>query len=425
MRILHVVGSLNPREGGPSEGLRQFAQELMTVFDDEVEIACLDEPGADWLENFPCRIHALGPGLMNYRFTLRLVPWLREHATKYDAIIANGIWQYTSFAVWFALRNTGTPYFVYPHGMLDPWFKQTYPIKHLKKWLYWPWGEYRVLRDARAVFFTCEEERRLARESFWLYRCNERVVGYGTAAPAGNPDQQRELFLNAYPHLRGKRILLFLSRIHEKKGLDLLIRAFADVLQSTIDHEPFASAVSAPLHLVIAGPCADPAYLESLKQLAERQLSAFGIPHSATPDSAASSFDLPASTFPLTFLPMLRGDVKWGAFHAADAFVLPSHQENFGMAVAEALACGVPVLISNKVNIWREIEADGAGLVAEATVEGTSSLLRRWFDTSERERADMHIAASVCFRARFAIQAAAQSLLGAIQECLSGEQPPT
>ena len=73
-----------------------------------------------------------------------------------------------------SLRKQGfhTPaYFVFTHGMLDPWFKRTYPLKHLKKWLYWPWAEYRVLRDAQAVLFTCEEERILARQSFWLYKC--------------------------------------------------------------------------------------------------------------------------------------------------------------------------------------------------------------------------------------------------------------
>ena len=71
---------------------------------------------------------------------------------------------------------------------------------------------------------------------------------------------------------------------------------------------------------------------------------------------------------------MLQGDLKWGAFHASDAFVLPSHQENFGIAVAEALGCGLPALISDKVNIWREVEADGAGFVAHGYVEGTPGI---------------------------------------------------
>ena len=102
-----------------------------------------------------------------------------------------------------------TPYFVFPHGMLDPWFKRTYPLKHLKKLLYWPWAEYRVLRDAAAVLFTSEEERRLARESFWPYRCNEVVVNYGTAAPEIDLASAREDFFGSFPQLRGQAVPAF------------------------------------------------------------------------------------------------------------------------------------------------------------------------------------------------------------------------
>ncbi|MEB0151131.1 glycosyltransferase, partial [Pseudomonas sp. CCC2.2] len=82
---------------------------------------------------------------------------------------------------WRALAKKKIPYFIFTHGMLDPWFKKNYPLKHLKKWLYWTWGEYRVLRDAKAVLFTCEEEKILARQSFWLYKANEVVTAFGTA----------------------------------------------------------------------------------------------------------------------------------------------------------------------------------------------------------------------------------------------------
>src|SRR5439155_8804732 len=142
-----------------------------------------------------------GPVKTKYGYNTKLLPWLRTHADRYDAMIINGLWQYNSFAVWRVLHKKSVPYFVFPHGMLDPWFKRTYPLKHIKKWLYWPWAEYRVLRDARAVFFTCEEERRLARQSFWLYKCNEVVINYGTSAPTGNSEHQRELFFEKFPHL--------------------------------------------------------------------------------------------------------------------------------------------------------------------------------------------------------------------------------
>lgn len=93
-------------------------------------------------------------------------------------MIIHGIWHCRALATWRALRGTGIPYFVFTHVMLDPWFKCTYPLKHLKKWVYWPWDDYRVLRDATAVMVTTEQERLLARQSFWLYKSNELVLGY-------------------------------------------------------------------------------------------------------------------------------------------------------------------------------------------------------------------------------------------------------
>ena len=102
---------------------------------------------------------------------------------------------------------------------------------------------------------------------------------------------------------------------------------------------------------------------------------------------------------------MLRGEVKYGALASAEAFVLPSHQENFGVAVVEALACGTPVLISDKVNIWREVKLGGAAVVEADTLEGTTRLLERWFALPSSEREAMAAAALPLFRERFDIGA--------------------
>jgi glycosyltransferase involved in cell wall biosynthesis len=266
--------------------------------------------------------------------------------------------------------------------MLDPWFKQKYPLKHLKKWLYWPWGEYRVLRDAKAVLFTCEEERLLARKSFWLYKCNEAVVSLGIDAPPGDENAQRELFFNKFPELRGKRLILFLGRIHPKKGCDLLIKAFAQPAKE----EPL-------LHLVIAGPD-QVGWQGKLQKLSQKLRISDRI----------------------TWTGMLSGDLKCGAVHSSEVFILPSHQENFGIAVAEALACGVPVLISNKVNIWREIKAAGAGLVARDDLQGTAELLAKWIAMPHNEQQTMRQKAKTCFLERFEIHKAVKSLLEVIKK---------
>ena len=117
----------------------------------------------------------------------------------------------------------------------------------------------------------------------------------------------------------------------------------------------------------------------------------------------------------VTWTGMLEGDLKWGAFRAAEVFVLPSHQENFGMAVAEAMACECPVLISNKVNIWREIQADGAGLIAEDNLEGTISLLTQWLSKSPDEQKEMRQNAQRCFYERFELTRSLKKLAGIFQ----------
>src|SRR5205823_7688712 len=205
------------------------------------------------------------------------------------------------------------------------------------------------------------------------------VVSYGTAAPDVDLAQAREDFFGAFPKLRDKQLLLFLGRLHEKKGCDLIIESLATIPDPMI-------------RLVIAGPCADENYLARLHALAAH-----------TADRTM-------------FAGMLRGNLKWGAFAAAEAFVMPSHQENFGIAVAGALACGTPVLISNKVNIWREIVNDGAGFADEDDRAGVTRLIERWMGASAAEREAMRSNARRCFERRFQIDGAIDSLLRVLAE---------
>jgi glycosyltransferase involved in cell wall biosynthesis len=381
VRLLHILSSVNPDGGGPTEGVRQRGIRL-TEMGHTVEVVSLDDVAEPFVREFPLTVHALGPARGSYRYSDKLVPWLMRHARDYDAVVVNGMWQYHSFGAWRALRKLRVPYFVFTHGMLDPWFKTTYPLKHFKKWLYWPWADYRVLRDAQAVLFTSEEELLQARKSFWLYRATEQVIAYGTRTPPDDAAGLREKFLVANPELRGRRLLLFLSRIHEKKGCDLLLQAFARV-----------AAVEPDLHLVLAGPD-QTGWVARLQALAEEQGIAGRV----------------------TWPGMLRNDMKWGAFYAAEAFVLPSHQENFGIAVAEALGCGLPALISDKVNIWREVESSGAGLVAPDTLAGTRELLEQWLALAPERRAAMGAAARELFMRRFTVDAMANGLLDVVNQ---------
>lgn len=375
MRILHVIGSLSPADGGPPEAVRQLARAYLSIGVD-IEVVCQDSPAAPFLAGHSYPVHALGERWLG-RFGLspRLWRWLHRNASRFDGIVMNGIWIFPDVAVRSAARSAGTPYAVFPHGALDPWFNKKYPLKHIKKILYWPF-QYPVLRDARAVLFTTATERDLALTSFRPNRWNSLPVSYGISEPEGNPSLQIETFLTSAPRLRGRRYLLFMSRLHEKKGCDLLLHAFTRL------------AFEFPqVDLVVAGP--DQVGLQAkLLQIAAQT-------------GLADRVHWPG---------MLTGDRKWGALRAADAFVLPSHQENFGIVVAESLAAGRPVLISNQVNIWPDVIADGAGLVDDDTLAGTERLLRRWLELPTTERDAIAARAWPTFASRYSMKNAALTI---------------
>ncbi len=382
LKILQLVHTLDPSVGGVAASVLALSRGLARR-GHKLDIVVLDDSASPWLADIALPIHALGAGLTSYRYSSKLLPWLKKQGGDYDRVIVNGIWQYLSFAAWRRYAGSSIPYYVFPHGMLDPWFKETFPLKHLKKWLYWPWAEYRVLRNAAAVIFTSEEERSQARKSFWLYRCREKVSPLGVEAPPISSNAKSE-FLSRYPQLQNTRIFLFLGRLHPKKGCDMLLEAFAQMRSND------------SISLILAGP--DQVGWESDLR---RQVTRLHL------------------TNRVVFTGMLEGSMKQGAFANAEAFVLPSHQENFGISVVEALAARVPVLISNRVNIWPEIEADRAGYVESDDLAGTTRLLQRWIDTAPAEREMVRENARRCFEQRFEIDRAVESLLQILNE------PPT
>ena len=249
MKILHVTCSVDPALGGLSACVRWVTPKL-TSMGHPSEIVCLDDPAAPFLAAIQAPVHAMGPARLGYA-------WLENEAHRFDAVVVHGLWQYHGLAVYRALKRPGSPpFFGFPHGMLDPWFKHHYPLKHLKKSLYWWLAERRNLRRAAAVLFTCEEERRLARDSFPGSTYTERVVAYGTAQPPEPSTAQREAFLQRVPELRGRPFWLFLGRIHEKKGVDILLDAYGRLAKQ---------GATLP-YLVIAGPCAEADYLLELQK---------------------------------------------------------------------------------------------------------------------------------------------------------------
>jgi glycosyltransferase involved in cell wall biosynthesis len=386
MHILHIIATLDPKTGGTTETVRVLLSHKSE--DSTSEVVTLDDPAAPFLAAIPSPVHALGPVTSIYSYSRKLQPWLIANRDRFDGVVVHGMWQYIGLSVRRTMRGR-VPYVVFTHGMLDPYFKRAFPLKHMKKWVYWLPVEYWVLRDAYRVLFTCEAEMRLAEQSFWLQRWNGYVVPFGTAPPADEAEKQKGAFFAICPAARNRRFLLFLGRIHPKKGCNLLIDAFVKVASRDPD-----------LDLVMAGP--DP---QRWRAELELPAKAAGMAHR------------------IHWPGMLHGDAKWGAFRAAEAFVLPSHQENFGIAVAEALACGKPVLLSDKVNIAAEIAADGAGWMEPDTAAGTERLLQHWIEMQPDARQAMAAKALDCFSSRYDMRENAKAVARLFEEAAADSAP--
>jgi len=374
MRILHIIRTISPEAGGPTEAIRMLIEHAPPGYTSEV--VTLDDPAEPFLATFPFKITALGSPKQSW-YAPAITRWLRANRDRFDGVMIHGLWEYTGVAVLRAIAGH-KPYVVFPHGMLDPYFKRRFPAKHAKKWIYWLLNEYWLLRSAYRVLFITQIEADLARQSFWPSQWTPMVMALGTEPPPHDPIVSIPAFYDLCQEVRGKPFLLFLGRIHPKKGPDLLLDAFTSAI----------AQANPDLHLVMAGPDSGNWSDELHKRV---EASGFGER--------------------VHWTGMLRGEPKWGAFAASEAFILTSHQENFGIAVAEALACGKPVLISDQVNIAAEIAADGAGLVEPDTLEGSRRLLQRWLALSAEERAAMSTQALRTFAARYDMRHNSEAIL--------------
>lgn len=396
---------MDPAQGGVAQAVRNTVPALARL-DVSNEVLSFDAPDAAFLgrDSFP--IHPIGPARGGYGYCSALQPWLAANLHRFDAVIAHGLWQHHCAGTWSAIarhrRGQGTSqgdvvavpsprFYVMPHGMLDPYF-QNAPgrrLKALRNTVFWKFIEARAVNGADGVLFTCAEELNLAREPFRPYRPQRELeVGLGIEAPPALHADMALAFSERCPDVTGRPYLLFLSRLHEKKGADLLIHAY---LRLRVTHPEQTLPA-----LVMAGPGLDTEYGRELQRLAASQSASLG-------DGKSDIY----------FPGMLSGNAKWGALYGCQAFVLPSHQENFGIAVVEAMACGRPVLITRQVNIWRECEP--GGLVAQDTEPGAYDLLTQWLALSPLQQQALGDAAHAAYRANFEVDEAARRLKEALQ----------
>ncbi len=351
MRVLHVISNLDPRAGGTTAAVGAIAEAQQAA---GLDVAVVSTSLSDFQSVTTDRLRSVGVDVTivephgRVRAARILRPILHDLIAQADVVHIHAVWEEIQHQAAAVARRLRKPYIFTPHGMLDPW---SMAQSRLKKLLYFELRLRRDLNLASAVHFTDEIERDHAR------RLNLKsspiveglIIDLSDFQPAPAPGQFRARFA---AQLGDRPIVLFMSRIHPKKGLDLLIPAFASI----------ANATNAML--VIGGPQAD-----GYQAVVEQMSRDYGI-HDR-----------------VIFPGMLNGTARATALVDADLFVLPSYQENFGVVVIEALAVGTPVIISDQVAIHRKITDSQSGEVVRTNVESLTAALLKWTNDPELRRA--------------------------------------
>lgn len=375
---------MDPASGGPAQGIRNnipFWEQRGII----PTILSFDNANAAFLEKGLSI--AIGPVKNPWAYVPKAMDWLLHHLCDYDVVLIHGLWLYNGYAVKKAvkqLKRLGKKVpkvFIMPHGMLDPYFQKAAErrLKAIRNVVYWHLIEKTVVNEADGVLFTCEEELQLAKTTFTGYRPKATYnVGYGIVPPPMFSSGQQVAFYSKCEAVVDRPYFLFLSRIHQKKGVDILLKAYASMCNYCTNH-----AILLP-DLVIAGPGMDTDYGSDLRAL---------------------QGEFPQLEGKVHYPGMLQGDAKWGALYGAELFVLPSHQENFGIAIVEAMACKTPVLITNRVNIWQEIAQGEGGIVVDDTVESVLSALQTWIGMNDQEKTEMGEQAYATYHSHFTAEA--------------------
>lgn len=349
MKVLHVASSIDLRDGGVAMALIGLASAQQLNGCDVTVVATqtsdIDDTGTGMLRKAQVQVEVIGPVQGSLRRHPQMFSTLTRLIANVQIVHIHGLWQEIEHQAAYISRQQRKPYLISPHGMLDPWCLSQ---SRLRKKAYMLWRQRKDLDAARALHFTTPTELELVSplklQPETIVETNGLDLSEFELLPG------KEEFRDRFPLVGGRRIVLFLSRLHHKKGLELLIPAFA------LCHQP-------EMVLVLAGPC-DESYLLQLKSLTRQH----GVENQ------------------VVFTGMLHGRERIAALVAAELFVLPSYQENFGLVVAESLAAGTAVVISDQVNIHEQISAAGVGGVVPLRIEAIAAEIGRWMGDDELRR---------------------------------------
>ncbi len=340
---LQVLPHLDPKYGGLSAVVPRLASQLLTQEHMQVHVAAFCAPeeerfaeGRQGLSLWPLSrsVWASNP---------KLKPAFEADVAHSSGVHIHGLWEGSTQLAAAAARKAGIPYIVSAHGMLDPWALAN---KRWKKLAYSALFEWKNVRGAACLHALTKAEA----SDYRRFGCKGPIAVIPNGVEA-DKNADPTYFLDTYPQAQGRKVVLFLGRIHFKKGVDLLVKAWSEIA----DQHPAAL-------LVLAGPDSE----ETLSKIQETV-------------GRANLQDR------VLFTGMLDAPMKWSALAAATCFVLPSYSEGLSVAVLEALSMGVPVILSAECHL-PQVAEHGAGWLVQTTTESVAQALEIALASSAEER---------------------------------------
>jgi len=353
LKVLHVIPYYFPAFdfGGPVTLVHYLNKALVnknidvTVFTTDVGIENIVENNSEVIVDGVKVNYFKHKGFLKFlsrsgwNLSFELIDSLKKRLRQFDVIHISEVWSYSAaFASYYSLKYK-KPYIVSPRGSLYPY---TFKKKIWKKLPYYYLFAKKVLEKSSLIQYVTEDEK-VQSHNFLKLKTNSAVIPSGIDFSEFSTLPDKEELKNKYPFLKGKKIILFLSRIIWIKGLDILIESFKELVRTRGD-----------LHLLIVGEDSGDGYKEIVKGWVKKH----NIENM------------------VTFTGPLSGKDKFMAYTGSDIFVLPSYSENFGMVIIEAMACGIPVVISNKVGLCDKVKECDAGIVINTSPESLTEALK-------------------------------------------------
>ena len=379
IKVLRIISTLNPQKGGPAKAIIDNSLAMINQ-NIKVDILTCDRTSSKFYKSKYINIINQGPSFFgNFYFSYNLFFWLLKNKKNYDFFILHGIWDFKNIVAFMLLNNN---YSVFVHGSLHPAQGKGFFNKAKKK-LYWLIFEKRNLLKSKSLLLTSNKEKAQLDDTFVDTKGIKKVfVKYGILKSNPNKKILLSKFNKKFPFLKNKSFYLYLGRLHKQKGADIIIEAVNKI------------KLNSNIKILIMGPFIGSKFENKLKLLVKK-------------------YKLEKQIF---FSNAQFGDIKWGAIYSSKAMLLPSHGENFGISLVEAMSAGKPVLTTFKVNINDIIIKYNAGLISRDNLTNFSKILLQFQTLNKKKKNQISNNALKCFKDNFDISSNHNSLSSYIKK---------